>query len=62
MYLAGGRATCSGAEELMRDDDATSEMHSGRAVGTRQFSDISQTDAANSIYVAPLDNLLVETY
>lgn len=44
-------------QRLMNDDDITREMHSGRLVGMQQFSDISQTDAANSIY-APLDNLL----
>lgn len=42
-------------QRLMNDDDITREMHSGRLVGMQQFSDISQTDAANSIY-APLDN------
>ena len=43
-------------QRLMNDDDITREMHSGRLVGMQQFSDINQTDAANSIY-APLDNL-----
>ena len=42
-------------QRLMNDDDIKRKMHS--VVGMRQFSDISQTDAANSIY-APLDNLL----
>lgn len=57
LYLASER-------RLMNDDDARSKMHSGRlALGTQQFSDINrQADVTNSIYVAPLDNLLGKTY